>query len=331
VAATVAADALDGIRMDGPVLIAADEPFPLETRLDELGLAHRVWRRRTRGTSPACSEPPPGPFGAALLRLPRDKPSLRLHLELSAARLAAGAPLVVYGMNDEGIRSAEPELRSLFERVETRATRRRARVLLARDLAPAAALHGALAAWRETLQIALSDHGGERTVQLVSYPGVFARRGLDEGTAELLRTLPADREPRSVLDFGCGHGVIALAASRLWPRAELTLLDDDAIALEAARANLPGAEILLSDGWARVSRGRRFDLILSNPPFHRGREEDFALIDELLRGAGERLARGGSLMLVVQSTSGVGRLVTSAFRRARRVLASRRFEVWRTL
>ena len=75
----------------------------------------------------------------------------------------------------------------------------------------------------------------------------------------------------AVLDVGTGSGAIALAIAEELPGARVTAADISPAALDLARAN--GADLGL-DGrvgasptcWLRWP-GRRFDLIVSNPPY----------------------------------------------------------------
>jgi len=87
-------------------------------------------------------------------------------------------------------------------------------------------------------------------------------------THELARLLPA-RTPRSVLDVGCGAGTFALLAADRGS-AEAVGVDINPRAVELARINarLNGlsAEFLAGDLFAPVE-GRRFDLVISQPPF----------------------------------------------------------------
>lgn len=57
--------------------------------------------------------------------------------------------------------------------------------------------------------------------------------------------LGARSNPRA-LDFCSGSGVIGAAIQAQLPAARLTLLDADAVALVAARSNVPGAAVILS-------------------------------------------------------------------------------------
>jgi release factor glutamine methyltransferase len=91
---------------------------------------------------------------------------------------------------------------------------------------------------------------------------------------ELLVELACERLPRggSVLDMGTGSGAIAVAIAHARPDAQASALDASAAALEVARGNAARnsvqVEFLQSDWYAALLLSqRRFDMIVSNPPY----------------------------------------------------------------
>jgi release factor glutamine methyltransferase len=84
-----------------------------------------------------------------------------------------------------------------------------------------------------------------------------------------LQRLPSD-EPRAVLDLGTGSGCIALTLARERPAARVTAVDASPAALRIAQCNArvlrAQVEFLQGDWYAPVA-GRRFDLIVANPPY----------------------------------------------------------------
>lgn len=85
-----------------------------------------------------------------------------------------------------------------------------------------------------------------------------------------LELLPLDTAPR-LLDLGTGSGAIALALARQRPAARISAVDASAAALAVARGNGErlglAVEWVLGDWFAAFESARRFELIVSNPPY----------------------------------------------------------------
>jgi release factor glutamine methyltransferase len=78
------------------------------------------------------------------------------------------------------------------------------------------------------------------------------------------------KQAMDVLDLGTGSGCIAITLALERPLARVTAVDHSASALAIARRNADSlnarVEFLTSD-WFAALAGRRFDLIVSNPPY----------------------------------------------------------------
>ena len=126
-----------------------------------------------------------------------------------------------------------------------------------------------------------------------------------------------------VLDIGCGSGAIGVSLAKLVPAASVTCTDISSAALEIARQNAArlsvDVEFLEGDLLAPVE-GRKFDLILSNPPYiardvvrglarevrdHEpemalcGGEDGLDVYRQLASSLGDALQPGGAVMMEI--------------------------------
>jgi len=88
--------------------------------------------------------------------------------------------------------------------------------------------------------------------------------------------------PLRVLDLATGSGCVAVTITRQRPRATVTATDisRDALALARENAARHGARIeFVESDWYAALAGRRFDLIVANPPYIAGGDAHLAAGD----------------------------------------------------
>lgn len=132
----------------------------------------------------------------------------------------------------------------------------------------------------------------------LTQPGVFSADKIDPGSALLADALPKDLSG-DVADLGAGWGYLARA---ILTRAEVTqlhLVEAEARALEAARANLTDPRSVFHWADAQVWRPEApLDAIVMNPPFHAGRAASPDLGRGFIAAAAAGLAPRGTLWMV---------------------------------
>lgn len=104
-------------------------------------------------------------------------------------------------------------------------------------------------------------------------PDVLIPRPETEWLVEYVLKNYADR-PIKVLDLCTGSGCIGIAIKKLLPKAEVTLVDISALALEVARQNAAQNEVEVTIEKWDILQGipfflekNQYDVILSNPPY----------------------------------------------------------------
>lgn len=102
-------------------------------------------------------------------------------------------------------------------------------------------------------------------------PAVLIPRPETEALVEFALERTAPQSVQRVLDLGTGSGCIAISIAKHRPRARVVAVDRSTAALAVARENaqrhaVTNLELTASD-WFGALAGRKFDLIVSNPPY----------------------------------------------------------------
>ena len=259
-----------------------------------------------------------GAFDTVAMELPKGRKLARRWLVEAQAALKPGGTLYLAGANEQGIRPAIQDAAALFGEATVLRYKKGNRVARAVKVAPAASQPEwageagiAPGTWRE-FEVGVRGYA----FRLRSLPGVFAfDDDLDEGTCLLLDQL--DVAPgESVLDVGCGYGIIGLVAARLGA-SHVDMVDVNLLAIASARENIAGnhvsnTEAFLSDAFSAVGNNR-YDLIASNPPFHTGKSVDYAVAHAFIEHARSTLKPGGRLLLVANKFIRYDHLMRTTF------------------
>lgn len=232
-----------------------------------------------------------------LLQLPRSLDELD---ELAALiSHAAADDVVVYAAGR--IKHMTPAMNEVlarhFETVDVGHARQKSRPLLARrprrsgPREPSRHFHADLGMW------------------VVATGSAFAGTRLDIGTRALLAVLEqAAPDARSVVDLGCGTGVVAAWLARERPEAAVLASDVSAGAAASARltaeANgLTNVTVTQDDALSQQPDASA-DLVVLNPPFHLGGTVHTGVASKLFAAAARVLRPGGELWTVYNSHLG---------------------------
>ncbi|MBB6095870.1 release factor glutamine methyltransferase [Povalibacter uvarum] len=111
-------------------------------------------------------------------------------------------------------------------------------------------------------------------------PAVLIPRPETELVVERALAHSAKDAAIDVADLGTGSGAIAVAIAHERPAARLVAVDASKPALEIAMRNLARLQVanvtLLHGSWFAPLEGRRFDLVVSNPPYIASEDPDLA-------------------------------------------------------
>jgi 16S rRNA (guanine1207-N2)-methyltransferase len=238
-------------------------------------------------------------FPLVMILPPRQRDEARALFARAAAHVEPGGVIVASMANDEGARSGEADFRRLFGNTQVM-SKHHCRVFWS-AVEAASTDQDLLAEWQGLdAPRAIADGVYH------SRPGLFAWNRVDPASALLAAQLPTSLSGH-IADLGAGYGYLACEALRRCPGIRaIDLFEAEARAIEPARMNIEGALKRLDSTaqanvlWHDVTAGlpRRYDAIISNPPFHLGRADQPELGQAFINAAANALNPLGSLWLV---------------------------------
>lgn len=253
------------------------------------------------------------PAPSVLVCLPRAKD--HAHMLIAQAASLAGQMVLVDGQKTDGIDSI---LKALRARVAVESLSK---------------AHGKLV-WFDPRGVDFSDWAlDSQSVQtrfgpMATAPGLFSADEVDPASEMLAEVLPADL-PARMADFGAGWGYLSAAIlSRNGPEV-LHLVEAEADALAAARANItdPRAKFHWADATA-FSLPDSLGGIVMNPPFHVGRDARPELGLAFISAAARALGTRGQLWLVANRHLPYAQMLEDRFVHLSVLAEDTRFRVW---
>ena len=223
----------------------------------------------------------------------KNKQEVNFQLLQLLAQAPIGQEILIIGENRCGVRSVEKTLAPYGEIAKIDSARRCGLYHFSLQNKP----HFELKNFWRTYQ-----HSRLENLTIYSLPGVFSAAELDTGTELLLSTID-NKIKGKVLDLGCGAGVIGSMIKKRVPNAQITMTDIHAMALESARKTLSEnqlqGKVYASDVFSDIEG--KFDLIISNPPFHDGIDTAYRAVTELITQAKWHLNQYGELRIVANA------------------------------
>lgn len=151
-------------------------------------------------------------------------------------------------------------------------------------------------------------------------PGLFSARKIDMGSSMLVEYFP-QRLKGSVADLGAGWGYLSAEAIKISKEiSSIDLFESEWQGIEACRRNLMkhANQLAINYHWHDVPNekiGAKFDTVIMNPPFHKGKNLSIELGRQFIETASKILKPKGSLLMVANNHLAYEKLLRAQFSR----------------
>lgn len=247
---------------------------------------------------------------SVVVYLPKSEPLINMVLSMVNVITAPGGNVYIVGQKNAGIKSQTKTIERYIGNVEFSDYARHS-LLYQAVMARPSLNDNHLWKWAAEYTYELNNE----SLKIITLPGVFSYGKLDEGTRMLIEGLTV-KENSKVLDWGCGCGIIGLVAKKIQTSSKVDMVDSNALALEATKMTmtingLPTERIWASDVFSDVKD--KYDLILSNPPFHSGIETDYDTVEKFISETKAHLHPKGRQRIVANAFLKYRPLIKKAF------------------
>ena len=172
-------------------------------------------------------------------------------------------------------------------------------------------------------------------IQLDNLPNVYSGESLDLGARFMLQHLPQDSNLNSIIDLGCGNGVLSVKIRQMNPQAKLICVDESFMAVASAKQNL-AKNLVTSQNTECIANNclddfapESVDLIMCNPPFHQQQAITDHIAWQMFCDAKQVLRNGGRLLVIGNRHLGYDLKLTRLFGRSnvKKVASNNKFVI----
>ncbi len=332
IAASVLREFLPHFSLDTKILLVENYSSVLSKELILQELSYDTWNRWWSAETAPKTWPDKNNYTTVIIRLPKSHEAFDMILHAVSTVINDDGNIIVYGLNDEGIKGAQSKMRDFFGNNDVRGFKKRVRIISSQvSREQPKKTKTCLKDFTQTASLLYKPPHIDTPLSLPTtfYPGMFASGQLDNGTKFLLDSILLSIQKNSyILDYGCGSGIIARIINDLYPDTKIDLLDRDIISLKAAKINFPQNNNMFNTDSLAGCKENKYNLIISNPPIHTEKEEHYRTLHQLIATTPQYLKGDGKLILVAQNRIDLEEQFINAQMSSHILAENSQFKVW---
>lgn len=167
----------------------------------------------------------------------------------------------------------------------------------------------------------------------------FSREKLDIGTRYFLETMKSaqpdvENDHPTILDLGCGNGILGILAQTQFPNSRLVFADDSQMAIDCTVENFkthhPDKLDQARFEWTNCfesGEAASLDLVLCNPPFHQENTMGDFIAHQMFHDAQRALKLNGTLRVIGNHHLEYGEILKRIFTNVRSVAKNSKFVI----
>jgi len=173
--------------------------------------------------------------------------------------------------------------------------------------------------------------------QILNHANVFSRAKLDIGCRFFIENLPSSSVEKTIIDLGCGNGIVGMIAAKNNPNACIDFYDESYMAVASAEHNFTDA--FDSDRQASFNvddclssrAANSADLILNNPPFHQQNAIGDFIAWQMFSQSHKVLKKSGELWVIGNTHLGYQQKLKKLFGHCEKVNSNAKFVILRAV
>lgn len=268
-----------------------------------------------------------GLFDVIIFKMVKSLELLSYEISLAAKVLKPGGKIILAGMSKHIHRSTIALFEKYFHSVSTSLAKKKARLLYASDLKK-----------EENRQVQKSlPIIKYKELTITSYPGVFSFKQIDDGTQFLIETITLSPEMKTVVDLGCGNGIIGMYLAKYHDIKKLIFTDDSHLAVKSAEENWNDnmeteveADFLVEHSLEGMS-DESVDLVVTNPPYHQGFANTMQIAVSFFHDAHRVLRKSGEFWIVANNHLGYYQTLDAIYESVTKIAKNSNYTVYKAV